>query len=152
MRESCLSCRAAYPAYPVILRLSRSAHCPPLCSLCVSIFCVLLPLSFHYFACLQLFAMTAADSFMHFPKLRLIVMNTSKFNLSFFIILLIGFVDYLGIGLVYPIFAVLLFDTANPILPPDTSAEYRGAMLGLLIGLTPISQFFSLLSLEPFLT
>jgi DHA1 family tetracycline resistance protein-like MFS transporter len=65
-----------------------------------------------------------------------------KSNLSFFIILLIGFVDYLGIGLVYPIFAVLLFDSSHPIVPFDSSPEYRGAMLGILIGLTPISQFF----------
>lgn len=63
-------------------------------------------------------------------------------NLSFAIILLIGFVDYLGIGLVYPIFAILLFDTHQPILPYDASPEYRGAMLGILIALTPISQFF----------
>lgn len=69
-------------------------------------------------------------------------MASHKSPLSFFIILLIGFVDYLGIGLVYPIFAVLLFDDANPILPFDASNEYRGAMLGLLIGLTPIAQFF----------
>lgn len=69
-------------------------------------------------------------------------MKSPKSNLSFLIILLIGFVDYIGVGLVYPIFAVLLFDTANPILQPDASPEYRGAMLGLLIGLTPISQFF----------
>jgi len=69
-------------------------------------------------------------------------MKILKSNLSFIIILLIGFVDYLGMGIVYPIFAMLLFDTANPILPPDTSAEFRGALLGLLIGLTPIFQFF----------
>lgn len=65
-----------------------------------------------------------------------------KSNLSFIIILLIGFVDYLGIGLVYPIFAVLLFDSSHPIVPYDSSLEYRGAMLGILIALTPISQFF----------
>lgn len=58
------------------------------------------------------------------------------------IILLIGFVDYLGIGLVYPIFALLLFDGQTAIVPGDSSPEYRGAMLGLLIALTPISQFF----------
>lgn len=69
-------------------------------------------------------------------------MKSSKSNLSFLIILLIAFVDYVGMGLVYPIFAVLLFDTANPTISPDASPEYRGAMLGLLIGLTPISQFF----------
>jgi len=66
--------------------------------------------------------------------------NQSK--LSVFIILLIGFVDYLGIGLVYPIFAVLLFDNHHPIVPFDSSPEYRGAILGILLALTPISQFF----------
>lgn len=63
-------------------------------------------------------------------------------KLSFLIILLIGFVDFLGIGLVYPIFAVLLFDRSHPIVPFDTPDEYRGAILGILIALTPISQFF----------
>lgn len=65
-----------------------------------------------------------------------------KSKVSFIIILLIGFVDYLGIGLVYPIFALLLFDNSYPIVPLDSSPEYRGAMLGILIALTPISQFF----------
>lgn len=64
----------------------------------------------------------------------------SKLNLI--IILLIAFVDYVGIGLVYPIFAVLLFDTSNLIVPANSSLEYRGLMLGILISLTPISQFF----------
>jgi len=64
----------------------------------------------------------------------------SKLNLI--IILLIAFVDYVGIGLVYPIFAMLLFDPTNLIVPASSSPEYRGAMLGILISLTPISQFF----------
>jgi len=64
----------------------------------------------------------------------------SKLNLI--IILMIAFVDYVGIGLVYPIFAVLLFDPSNLIVPAHSSPEYRGAMLGILISLTPISQFF----------
>lgn len=68
--------------------------------------------------------------------------STIQSKISFLIILLIGFVDYLGIGLVYPIFAVLLFDTSQPIVPYDASPEYRGAILGILIALTPISQFF----------
>lgn len=63
------------------------------------------------------------------------------FNLNFFIILFIGFVDYLGIGLVYPIFGVMLFDPADPILAVEASSAYRGAMLGILMGLTPLSAF-----------
>lgn len=67
-------------------------------------------------------------------------MNKSSWN--FLIILFVGFVDYLGIGLVYPVFAVLLFDPGALIVPVDSSPEYRGALLGILIALTPISQFF----------
>lgn len=63
------------------------------------------------------------------------------FNWTLIVMLLIGFVDYLGIGLVYPIFAALLFDTSEAIVPVGASDAYRGAMLGILIGLTPISQF-----------
>lgn len=66
--------------------------------------------------------------------------HNSRLNLI--IILLIAFVDYVGIGLVYPIFAVLLFDPSILIVPANASPEYRGAMLGILIALTPISQFF----------
>jgi DHA1 family tetracycline resistance protein-like MFS transporter len=65
----------------------------------------------------------------------------SKFN--FITILLIGFIDYLGIALVYPIFSSMLFDSTYPIIPHDSSPAYRGALLGILIGLTPLTQFFS---------
>lgn len=63
--------------------------------------------------------------------------------MKFFTILFVGFVGYLGIALVYPIFAVFLFDPKNPFLEEGTSAATRGAILGLLIGLTPLTQFFS---------
>lgn len=65
------------------------------------------------------------------------------FSLQFFIILLIGFVDYLGIGLVYPIFAVMLFDPNSSLVSYEASFAYRGALLGILIGLTPITQFLT---------
>ena len=64
------------------------------------------------------------------------------FNLNFFTILLIGFIDYLGIALVYPIFAGMLFDPTYPLVAHDTSPAMRGALLGILIGLTPFTQFF----------
>lgn len=63
--------------------------------------------------------------------------------LNFMTILLIGFLDYLGIALVYPIFTAMLFDSSYPIIPQDSSTTYRGAILGILIGLTPFAQFFS---------
>jgi DHA1 family tetracycline resistance protein-like MFS transporter len=64
-------------------------------------------------------------------------------KLSLFSLLMVGFIDHMGVGLVYPIFAVLLFDTEAKILPADTSAATRGLLLGLLIALTPLIQFFS---------
>ena len=64
-------------------------------------------------------------------------------RLHFFTILLIGFVDYLGVGLVYPIFAALLFDSDYPLVPEDFPSSYRGALLGLLICLAPLMKFFS---------
>lgn len=64
-------------------------------------------------------------------------------NLNFITILFIGFLDYLGIALVYPIFTGMLFDPTYPIIPHDSSLAYRGAILGILLGLTPLTQFFS---------
>lgn len=66
-----------------------------------------------------------------------------KTRLNLFIICCVGFISYGGIGLVYPIFAALLFDPSANILPHDTSGEMRGFLFGLLIALTPIAQFFS---------
>lgn len=58
-------------------------------------------------------------------------------------ILMTGFVDALGIGLVYPIFAALLFDGQSKMVELDASLAWRGALLGILIALTPLTQFFS---------
>ena len=64
-------------------------------------------------------------------------------KLNFISILFIGFLDYVGISLVYPVFASMLFDATYPLVSLDASNAYRGAMLGILIGLTPLTQFFS---------
>lgn len=66
-----------------------------------------------------------------------------KSEMSFYIVLLIAFIDHMGIGLVYPLFAALLFDPSAEILSPDTSLATRGLVLGVLIALTPFAQFFS---------
>lgn len=63
------------------------------------------------------------------------------FQLKFIIILFIAFVDYMGIGLVYPIFGAMLFDSECPFIAADASSAYRGAILGILMGLTPLSAF-----------
>lgn len=64
-------------------------------------------------------------------------------KLNFITILFIGFIDYLGIALVYPIFTSMLFDPTYPIISHDSSSACRGAILGTLLGLTSLTQFFS---------
>jgi len=67
----------------------------------------------------------------------------APFNLKFFIVLWVGFIDYVGIGLVYPIFSIMLFDQNYGLVDPDMSFASRGALLGLLFSMTPLSQFFT---------
>lgn len=62
---------------------------------------------------------------------------------TFYIILGIVFADYMGFGLVYPLFSSMMFDATCPLLPCDVSHATRGFWLGLLFALTPLVQFFS---------
>jgi DHA1 family tetracycline resistance protein-like MFS transporter len=67
----------------------------------------------------------------------------APFNLNFFVILCVGFVDYIGIGLVYPVFSVMLFDHDYGLVDINTSFVSRGALLGALFSATPLSQFLT---------
>lgn len=60
-----------------------------------------------------------------------------------FPILFTIFLDYMGFGLVFPIFSPLLLDPAEGILPADTSLAMRGLLVGLLISSYFLAQFFS---------
>jgi DHA1 family tetracycline resistance protein-like MFS transporter len=62
---------------------------------------------------------------------------------SFYVSLLVIFIDYLGIGLIYPLFSSMLFDASHPILPNETPLHTRGLYLGVLLALMPLFQFFS---------
>lgn len=66
-----------------------------------------------------------------------------KLKNSFYISLCVAFIDNLGVGLIYPLFAAMLFDNALPLLPMDTSQEARGIWLGIFLSLMPFAQFFS---------
>jgi DHA1 family tetracycline resistance protein-like MFS transporter len=57
-------------------------------------------------------------------------------------IFLTVFIDLLGVGIVIPILAPLLFNTAIPLLPVETSMHSRTIILGFLIASYPIAQFF----------
>jgi DHA1 family tetracycline resistance protein-like MFS transporter len=67
-------------------------------------------------------------------------MNTKT---SSYIAYLVVFIDAIGIGLVYPIFPALLFNTELSLLSTHTSPEMRGVWLGVLISLMPLAQFLS---------
>ena len=61
---------------------------------------------------------------------------------SVFIISFIGFIDFVGIGLVYPMFSSMLYQGDTIFLAHDISDTMRGACLGLLLATMPIVQFF----------
>lgn len=67
--------------------------------------------------------------------------KTKKIDLV--ILLFVTFIDFMGMGLIYPIFSKLLFDTSLEFLPVATTSEVRGLWLGLLFALMPFIQFFS---------
>jgi MFS transporter, DHA1 family, tetracycline resistance protein len=49
----------------------------------------------------------------------------------------------MGVGLIYPLFASMLFDRSLDLLPLQTIPEVRGLWLGIIIALMPLAQFFS---------
>ncbi len=62
---------------------------------------------------------------------------------SLYIALFVAFIDYIGIGLIYPLFSSMIFDPTHDLLPEDTTHMLRGLWLGILIALMPLAQFFS---------
>ncbi len=62
---------------------------------------------------------------------------------SLYIVILVTFLDFLGVGLVYPLFSAMLFDHSYHFLPDIVSNETRGVWLGILFALMPFAQFFS---------
>ncbi len=66
-----------------------------------------------------------------------------KKRLSFFLLLFVAFLDYMGVGLIIPLFATLLFDTNVSILAADTSGPIRGMWMGIMISLGPLFEFFA---------
>jgi DHA1 family tetracycline resistance protein-like MFS transporter len=66
-----------------------------------------------------------------------------KTTVPLWLVLFVIFIDWIGIGLVYPMFSTMLFHKENILLPPETSETVRGIYLGLLLAAMPIAQFFS---------
>lgn len=61
---------------------------------------------------------------------------------TFWILCYAGFLDWMSYGLVFPIFAAMIYDHGGAFLnlDPDTS---RGLWLGILVAASPLAQFFS---------
>lgn len=70
-------------------------------------------------------------------------MKSSSKKIDLLLVLLVAFIDWMGIGLVYPMFSSMLFSKETPLLPLATSDTVRGLILGLLLAAMPIAQFFS---------
>ncbi|NGX35465.1 MAG: Tetracycline resistance protein, class C [Candidatus Anoxychlamydiales bacterium] len=62
---------------------------------------------------------------------------------SLYLILFIVFFNYVGIGLVYPVFSSMLFLPESSFINPETSFSMKGVYLGILLCCTPIASFFS---------
>lgn len=67
----------------------------------------------------------------------------SRKTISLFLLSLVAFIDTMGFGLVYPMFASMLFQGDCLILAKETSDMTRGACLGILLAAMPLTQFFS---------
>ncbi len=52
-------------------------------------------------------------------------MKSNK-KLSLFLVLLVAFIDWMGVGLVYPMFSSMLFQGQCTSLLPNASASFRG--------------------------
>lgn len=70
-------------------------------------------------------------------------MKSTVSSLSLWLVLFVIFLDWIGIGLVYPMFSSMLFHPEPILLPPETSTSTRGIYLGLLLAAMPMAQFFS---------
>lgn len=63
-------------------------------------------------------------------------------NKNFLILLLTVFIDFIGVGLVIPIFAPLFLSSNSTLFDPSTSENLRNILLGLTLATFPFFQFF----------
>lgn len=59
---------------------------------------------------------------------------------AFFLLLSVAFLDYMGVGLIFPILPSILFDAKASFLPEGATNFTRGLWLGILIALGPLLQ------------
>lgn len=64
-------------------------------------------------------------------------------HVTLYLLLCVVFVDIAGVGLVYPMFASMLYQPNSTLISPDVSDNMRGICLGILLAAMPLTQFFS---------
>jgi MFS transporter, DHA1 family, tetracycline resistance protein len=62
---------------------------------------------------------------------------------SLFVLLLTNFMDWISIGLVYPMYSSMTFHQGTHFFPIEVSDLVRGSWLGILLAAGPLAQFFS---------
>lgn len=65
-----------------------------------------------------------------------------KSDLSIIPIFLVIFIDLIGVGIAIPILAPMFLDQHSPIFPLGTEIAQRTVVLGILLAIYPIAQFF----------
>lgn len=66
-----------------------------------------------------------------------------KNRASLKLLLSVAFLDYMGVGLVLPLFTNLFFNTSLSLFPAETSNEIRGMWVGILVSLAFLFKFLS---------
>ncbi|MBM3207176.1 MAG: MFS transporter [Chlamydiae bacterium] len=69
-------------------------------------------------------------------------MSTNQTKISFCILFLITLIDWVGFGLVYPMFSAMVFEHGNLLFSHEPSDLEKGLWLGALLSAMPIAQFF----------
>lgn len=77
----------------------------------------------------------------HQPNSSFDEIKTWKKKASFFVLMLITMIDYIGIGFVYPVFSHLLFQPNSALLAEGATNAQKGFYLGLLLSLLSLAQF-----------
>jgi DHA1 family tetracycline resistance protein-like MFS transporter len=70
-------------------------------------------------------------------------MKPKNARFPLFILLLTNFLDWMSIGLVYPMYSAMIFHEGTQFFPLETSDVVRGTWLGCLLAAGPLAQFFS---------
>lgn len=67
----------------------------------------------------------------------------ARLNFSLWLVLFVVFLDNVGVGLVYPMFSSMMFESGSPFVDIEASHAMRGGYLGVMLAAMPLAAFFS---------